>query len=184
MSATPNTPSQRRPCRTTIGAARLGLQRRDGSPGRSAARRPARSSHMRRLPISTVSPSTMARTPRAVTLSRARRRSAGTASASARRTIASASGCCDWRSTAAATASMSAAVPSSGTTSVTSGRPIVSVPVLSTASARTVPSASSCEPPFTSTPCRAACAMPDRIAAGVPRASAQGDAATSRAMPR
>ncbi len=72
-------------------------------------------------------------------------------------------------------------VPSSGVTSVTTGRPWVMVPVLSNAAAQP-PQVSRCAPPLMSTPWRAACATPASTVAGVPSARAHGDAATSSVM--
>ena len=69
-------------------------------------------------------------------------------------------------------------------TSVTPNLPSVSVPVLSKASAFSPPMFSRCTPPLISTPLRAAWAMPANTAAGVPNASAHGEAATSNSMPR
>ncbi len=105
--------------------------------------------------------------------------------ASAARTTACASGCCERFSALAAHDSTSASVaPSSATTSVTSNRPRVSVPVLSNAIARTRPSASMKRPPLNSTPLRAALAMADRMVAGVAITSAHGEATTSSVMAR
>ena len=64
------------------------------------------------------------------------------------------------------------------------GLPSVSVPVLSKAMADSEPRFSNGPPPFTSTPPRAARAMPDSTALGVAIASAHGLAATSTAIAR
>ena len=68
--------------------------------------------------------------------------------------------------------------------SVSSGRPSVSVPVLSNATVRTRPSVSRAAPPLISSPRRAPAASPDAIAAGVEITSAQGQAISRDASPR
>ena len=77
-----------------------------------------------------------------------------------------------------------ASAPSSATTSVTSKRPRVSVPVLSNATARTRPSASMKRPPLNRMPLRAALAIADRMVAGVAITSAHGEATTSSVIAR
>ncbi len=74
--------------------------------------------------------------------------------------------------------------PASATTAVTSKRPRVSVPVLSNATARTLPSASMKRPPLNSTPLRAALAIADSMVDGVAMTSAHGEATTSSVMAR
>jgi len=69
-------------------------------------------------------------------------------------------------------------------TSVIWGRPIVSVPVLSKAIVRTLPSISSAAPPLISSPWRAPDASADAIAAGVEITNAHGQAMSSTASPR
>ena len=185
VSATPKTPSQRAPCRTTIVLRARACSAATASATTATGTPPGRSAHIRRLPISTTSPSTIERTPRAVTLSSGpasgvvHALGVGPAHDGLRERVLRLS--LDGTSHRQQPARPCLSI---GTTSVTSGRPIVSVPVLSTARTRTIPSASSWAPPFTSTPWRAACAMPERMAAGVPSASAHGEAATSSARPR
>ena len=67
----------------------------------------------------------------------------------------------------------------SGTTDVTRGLPSVSVPVLSTATARIRAGASRKAPPLISTPCRAAAARPATMVTGVEITSAHGQPITS-----
>ncbi len=78
----------------------------------------------------------------------------------------------------------SAGTPSSGTTSVTTGVPCVSVPVLSNARLRTAASRSRCAPPLMSTPRRAPAASADTTATGVAMTSAHGQAITSSTSAR
>jgi len=68
--------------------------------------------------------------------------------------------------------------------SVTSGRPRVSVPVLSKATALTLPSISSAAPPLISRPRRVPAAMPEAMAAGVDSTRAQGQAISNSDRPR
>ena len=98
--------------------------------------------------------------------------------------MARANGWPDRLSAAAASARQSAGAPSNPYTPTTCGCPVVIVPVLSKATARNRPRFSRCAPPFTSTPPRAARATPASTAAGVPNASAHGDAATNSVMAR
>src|SRR5690242_9087685 len=70
------------------------------------------------------------------------------------------------------------------TTSVTLGRPSVSVPVLSNATSVSLPSVSTTAPPLNSSPCRAPVASAAAIAAGVDITRAQGQPISSRASPR
>ena len=65
-----------------------------------------------------------------------------------------------------------------------SGRPTVSVPVLSNAITRTSASASSDAPPLKSTPCRAPFDTAATMVAGIEITKAQGDATTSSVMAR
>ena len=105
--------------------------------------------------------------------------------ASAARTTACASGCWERFSAAAAQPITSASeAPFSPTTSVTSKRPRVRVPVLSKATAFTRPRASMKRPPLKSTPFFAAFAIAERIVAGVAMTRAQGEATTSSVMAR
>ena len=62
--------------------------------------------------------------------------------------------------------------------------PFVSVPVLSNATHRTVPTRSRCTPPLINTPLRAAVAMADTTETGVEMTSAQGHEITSRTSAR
>ena len=94
-------------------------------------------------------------------------------------------GCSLCRFTAAASRSTSlAGTPSSATTSVTTGLPCVSVPVLSNATLRTDASRSRCAPPLMSTPRRAPAASADTMATGVAMTSAHGQAMTSSTSAR
>ncbi len=130
------------------------------------------------FPIRTSSPSTTALTPLPPKV--LNRSDAGTVTPalSARRTTATASGCCELRSTAAATArSRSSGIPNA-TISVTSGFPRVSVPVLSKATVVRFLETSSASPFRTSTPSSAPRPIPTVTAVGVARPSAQGQATT------
>ena len=104
---------------------------------------------------------------------------------SAARTTACASGCGERFSALAAHDSSSRSETSvTATTSVTSKRPCVIVPVLSSATSRTRPSASRNAPPLNRMPLRAAFAIADRIVAGVAMTSAHGEATTSSVIAR
>ena len=99
--------------------------------------------------------------------------------------MARASGCSLSRSTAAATAiSRSWGTPFRLTTSVTCGRPAVSVPVLSKAIAFSLAACSRYTPPLMSTPLRVARARAARMLTGVEMTRAQGQLMMSRARPR
>ena len=99
--------------------------------------------------------------------------------------MASASGCVDERSTAAASASSSSA-GSAGFATVAKcamrGLPSVRVPVLSKASVSSAATRSMDSPPLMSSPMRAARPMATVIAAGTARPIAQGQAMMSTAM--
>ncbi len=82
---------------------------------------------------------------------------------------------------AASQRTRSASAPPNARTSPISGRPSVSVPVLSKASASTRASRSSAAPPLTRTPRRASRAVAASTAAGVARMRAHGQATTSTA---
>ena len=69
-------------------------------------------------------------------------------------------------------------------TSITTGRLRVSVPVLSSATPRTVPRVSSAAPPLISTPIRLAAPTAATTVTGTEMASAHGDAATSTTSAR
>ena len=99
--------------------------------------------------------------------------------------MARASGCSLAPSTAAArTSTCSPPSPFSDTTSVTRGVPVVSVPVLSKAIARSDPACSRQAPPLISTPRRVAAPSAARKLTGVEITSAQGQEMMSRARPR
>ena len=100
-------------------------------------------------------------------------------------TTVRASGCfeCDSRAAAVASSSVSKR-PGAVTMLVRPGRPIVSVPVLSKAMARSIAVRSRWLPPLNRTPPRAAPAMADRIAAGIEITTAHGDATTSAVIAR
>ncbi len=67
---------------------------------------------------------------------------------------------------------------------VTTGRPMVSVPVLSNTNASTLPASSRCDPPLTRIPLRAPLPMAALIAVGVDRPTAHGQATKSIVMAR
>ena len=86
-------------------------------------------------------------------------------------------GCSEYFSATAAISRISLqGIPSKATTSNTSGRPSVNVPVLSTTSASIFPASSKKMPPFTSTARRAMFEIPAVTAVGVAIANAQGQA--------
>mmetsp|Transcript_17956 Transcript_17956/g.44499 ORF Transcript_17956/g.44499 Transcript_17956/m.44499 type:complete len:330 (-) Transcript_17956:858-1847(-) len=92
---------------------------------------------------------------------------------------ASASGCREFFSTAAAMANTSASLtPSATTTRFTTGRPTVSVPVLSNTTVSNVCVRSSTSPPRISSPCLAPSDVPTSTAVGVASPSAHGHATT------
>ena len=94
--------------------------------------------------------------------------------------MARASGWVESSSSAWATARTSdSEAPLYPTTSTTCGWPVVSVPVLSNATAVTLLAMSKNAPPFTSTPIRAARVMAETNETGVEMTSAQGHATTS-----
>ena len=103
----------------------------------------------------------------------------------ASRTSIAASTCGEACSTEAASANTSAATPSGGVmTATTWARPAVNVPVLSSSTVRVCPIASSAAPSLTTTPLRAAQAIPDTTATGAARTSGHGVATTSTARTR
>ena len=71
-----------------------------------------------------------------------------------------------------------------GMTCATRGRPSVIVPVLSTARARSLPTASRNAPPLMSTPRRAIAVRPETTETGVEMTSAHGQAMTSSTSAR
>ncbi len=100
--------------------------------------------------------------------------------ASAPRTIASASGCSEPRSSVAASRSTSASsCPASGSTATSSGLPTVSVPVLSRISVSTLAKVSSASAFLISTPACAPRPVAVMIDIGVASPSAQGQAMIS-----
>mmetsp|Transcript_4438 Transcript_4438/g.19893 ORF Transcript_4438/g.19893 Transcript_4438/m.19893 type:complete len:230 (+) Transcript_4438:1272-1961(+) len=95
-------------------------------------------------------------------------------------TTASASGCLEFFSTAAADAMTSASFrPSRTATFLTTGLPTVSVPVLSNTTVSSSCVRSSTSPPRIKRPCLAPRDVPTRTAVGVARPSAHGHATTS-----
>ena len=148
-------PRGRRPARSSAAGCRP----------RPPARRPSRGRRVRRWPRTRRPPGSRAR-PRV-----------------ARRTIASPRGCSDRVSSEAARSSSSGGVsPEAGTTAATSGRPSVSVPVLSKTTVSTRPAVSSASPPRTRIPASAPCPVPTMIAVGVARPMAHGQAMITTPM--
>ncbi len=130
------------------------------------------------FPISTSAPSTRALTPRPPNVVNRSEGGRSRPALSARRTIAAASGCCEFDSTAAAIErSLSSATPN-GTISVTSGFPRVSVPVLSKTTVVSFSDISSASPFLMRSPSSAPRPIPTVTAVGVARPSAQGQATT------
>ena len=85
----------------------------------------------------------------------------------------------------AASRSVSAAgIPLSGTTRSSSGRPSVTVPVLSSNTDRALPSRSIVAAPLTTTPARAQRERPELSAIGAARMSGHGVATTNTASAR
>ena len=127
----------------------------------------------------------MASTPLPMIAFASRDGSAAMPASLARFSIAMASGWLEPFSTPAATASSSASVtPSKAMTSVTTGRPWVSVPVLSKATFVTFAVASITAPPFINSPRRAPADKDEAMEAGTEMTSAQGQPISSRARPR
>ncbi|MCY1296188.1 hypothetical protein D9M70_455630 [compost metagenome] len=99
-------------------------------------------------------------------------------------TIASAIGCSERVSTAATSArTVSRSKPAAVSRSVSSGRPLVKVPVLSTAMTAALRSVCSASPLRKSTPISAARPVPTMIDVGVARPMAQGQAMIRTATP-
>ena len=177
-SATPSRPSKVSPCdtpTTLLPAPASGASKACGIATPCSARKPGE-------PSAWSLPSSVASRP----LPGTARRLAGWDSAMscffACDTMASASGWLAPCSRLAATrSSRSALMPSAGSTSVTTGLPCVSVPVLSTASTSTFFASSSASAFFTRMPAAAPRPVPTMIAVGVARPSAQGQAITSTA---
>lgn len=103
----------------------------------------------------------------------------------ASRTIACARTCVETWSTEAAKPSTSpGAKPVAAATSMTRGRPTVTVPVLSSTSVRARPSCSSAVPSRTITPSRDARESPETMATGAASSRGQGVATTRTATAR
>jgi len=131
------------------------------------------------LPIFQSLPSSSACTPQPVRDSNDDGRVRVIPSSVAFRTIALASGCSERVSTDAATRSTSlASKPRRGTTSDTSGCPVVSVPVLSKATTLVRARFSRWTPPLNSTPLLALTEMADSTAGMMDATSAHGEATT------
>ncbi|OIQ71294.1 hypothetical protein GALL_470890 [mine drainage metagenome] len=133
------------------------------------------------LPSSTVSPPSSARAPMPSTLVNAP--AGSSARPRARLRIASASGCSENFSTAAAVFSRSSsAMPAANANSTTSGCPRVSVPVLSKTTTFNRVASSSAEAFLNKMPFMAPSPVPTITAIGVARPSASGQAMTNTVM--
>ena len=131
----------------------------------------------------TARPPTTPRTPEPSNCSTSSASASASPRARAAPTIASASGCETPDSKAAASASTwSSVCPGAQAIAVTLGTPSVRVPVLSIAIVRTRASVSRCPPPLMSTPSCADRLSAHSTAAGVPIASAHGEAAVMNAI--
>ena len=135
----------------------------------SAPRSTSSSAISFRLPTTTRCPSTVATAPCPATFRNPVADSRSAPRSSAYRTTAAASGCSDSRSTAAASASSSGSSMPSATTSVTSGSPLVRVPVLSITTVSIRAEVSSAVAFLNSTPRWAPSPVPTMIAVGVAR---------------
>ncbi len=136
----------------------------------------------RSAPISTGRPSTSARTPMPVRLSKPAACGRSRPSSSAAATMARPKGCSDFASTAAICArTCRRSNPSATVRSVSRGAPSVSVPVLSKATTRTSDSACKASPLRNSTPISAPRPVPTMIEVGVASPIAQGQAMISTA---
>ncbi len=135
-----------------------------------------------RLPISTSRPSTLLRTPLPVTDPNSSGSGIAMPSAAARRTIASPRGCSEPFSAEAANRSSSLPSVPDATISVTSGSPLVRVPVLSNTMVVTLPAVSSAPPLLMRMPFSAPFPEPTMMAVGVARPSAQGHEMTRTEM--
>ncbi|KAF5053511.1 hypothetical protein DSECCO2_397590 [anaerobic digester metagenome] len=100
----------------------------------------------------------------------------------ASRTMASPRGCSEPTSALATSVNMSRQEGSKDKTSTTSGRPSVSVPVLSKTTVSTVPAISRESPPLINIPFSAPLPVPTMMAVGVARPRAHGQAITSTVM--
>ena len=133
------------------------------------------------LPTSSRCPSRSQETPAPASARNAEPVFSGIPRASASRTIAAASGCSEWRSAPPARARSSSSVtsdPAAGRTAATSGRPSVTVPVLSNTTVSTRAAVSSALPFRIRIPSRAPRPIPAIRAIGVASPSAQGQATT------
>src|SRR6266542_498935 len=147
---------------TTVCPSAASRSRRSASgPSSTPSRRISRA-----LPTATRFPSTLARAPWPGTFSKAWATAPPTPSASARRTTASARGCSEARSTAATSRSSSAWSMPSATRSVTSGSPLVRVPVLSSTTVSIRAEVSSAMAFLNRTPRCAPSPVPTMIAVG------------------
>ena len=140
-----------------------------------------------RLPTRTVRPSTRVTMPLPVTgVVSSGRPTGGTPASSAASMMARARGCSEPASAAAAQRrTVFLSLPGSRTmTSVSSGRPSVSVPVLSTATVEIFAEVSRYSPPLMRMPLRAARPIPATMATGMEMTSAPGQPMTSRVRAR
>src|SRR5918992_940940 len=164
---------------TTVRPPLASCSRRAASGPRSTASR----SISRRLPTATRRPPTVAIAPCPGTFSNPSAATAAAPAWSARPTIASASGCSELRSTAATSRSSSASVtPSAQTTSVTSGSPLVRVPVLSSTTVSIRAAVSMAMACLNRIPRWAPSPVPIMIAVGVASPRASGQAITTTVM--
>jgi len=140
------------------------------------------SSRRARLPTVTRRPFTVALTPFPARLSNPLISMRGIPSAFALRTMASPNGCSDPASTLAAITNMSGHDSSKRRISITSGCPLVRVPVLSKTTVVTLPATSSASPPLMRMPSSAPFPVPTMMAVGVANPRAQGQAITRTVM--
>ncbi len=136
-------------------------------------------------PTATCTPATSAVTPRAGSEEKPLAATIGSPRLRAASTMARASGCSLSVSAAAASPNtVSASRPSAGSTPVTVGAPLVSVPVLSNSTTSTVRICSRARRSFTNTPPRAARSVAMETTRGMARPNACGQAITSTVMTR
>ncbi len=133
----------------------------------------------REFPTTTTRPATVARAPYPGTFSKRSTGYIGARTAAARATTALARGCSDSRSTAAASARTSVSSIPSTMRSVTSGSPLVSVPVLSITTVSTRAAVSIPVACLNSTPRFAPRPLPIMIAVGVANPNASGQVITT-----
>ena len=181
VSATAISPETRPSTATNMGVLPCSASRSAASPRPSSAQ--ARSSIKRRLPINTRAPATSASMPWPGRASKTPWSTSSRPAALARSTIASPSGCSDPRSAEAASVTSRSSVIADAvgatTTSVTAGRPVVSVPVLSSTIACSLCARSSASPERMRMPFSAPLPVPTMMAVGVARPMAQGQAMMS-----